>query len=73
MQRMERLRLIADITAAVQAEDADNRPARHAYFEEKMGALDPELFPLVIAAFTGPETIPEESLKLPWVDRIRAA
>ncbi|RPI11232.1 MAG: FAD-dependent monooxygenase [Actinobacteria bacterium] len=73
MQRMERLRLIADVLAAVQAEDADNRPARHAYFLEKMGSLDPELFPLLIAGFAGPETMPEESVKLPWVERIRAA
>jgi 2-polyprenyl-6-methoxyphenol hydroxylase-like FAD-dependent oxidoreductase len=73
MQRMERLRLIADVMAAVQAEDADNRPARHAYFLGKMGELDPELFPFLIGAFTGPETIPEESVTLPWVERIRSA
>ncbi len=70
---MERLRLIADVMAAVQAEDADNRPARHAYFLGKMGELDPELFPFVIGAFTGPETIPDDSVKVPWVERIRAA
>jgi 2-polyprenyl-6-methoxyphenol hydroxylase-like FAD-dependent oxidoreductase len=73
MQRMQRLRLIADVVAAVQAEDADNRPARHAYFLEKMGALDPELFPLLIGAFSGPETIPEESVTQSWVERIRNA
>ena len=73
LQRMERLRLIADVMAAVQAEDADNRPARHAYFLGKMGELDPELFPFVIGAFTGPETIPDDSVKVPWVERIRAA
>lgn len=73
MERMKRLRLVADVLAATQAEDCDNRPARHAYVNEKMGTLDPEFFPLVIGAFTGPETIPEESIEQPWVERIRGA
>ena len=73
MQRMERLRLIADIVAAAQAEDADNRQARRAFAGERLARLDPEFFPLVIGLFTGPETIPDELVDHGWVERIRAA
>ena len=70
---MERLRLIADIVAAAQAEDADNRQARRAFAGERLASLDPEFFPLVIGLFTGPETIPDELVDWDWVNRIRAA
>jgi 2-polyprenyl-6-methoxyphenol hydroxylase-like FAD-dependent oxidoreductase len=73
MQRMERLRLIADIVAAAQAEDADNRQARRAFAGERLARLDPEFFPLVIGLFTGPETILDELVDHRWVERIRAA
>lgn len=74
MERMRRLRLIADIIATVNVEDgADNRAARRAWFGERMGAMAPDLFPLLVGAFAGPETIPPELVDDTILDRIRAA
>ena len=70
---MRRLRLVADAIAAIQVEDADNRNARRQVFGEKMAAMDPEVFPLLIGAFAGPETIPPELIDESLLDRIRAA
>lgn len=72
-ERMARLRLVADILAVVQAEDADNRPARRDAFAT--AAVDPEtgLLTLMLAAFAGPESVPEELVDPTWVDRLRAA
>jgi 2-polyprenyl-6-methoxyphenol hydroxylase-like FAD-dependent oxidoreductase len=72
-ERMRRLRLIADIISVAYAEDADNRPARRAYFGQRMATMDPELFPLVIGAFTGPETVPGELVDPAILDGIRSA
>ncbi len=69
---MRRLRLIADAIAAIQVEDADNRKARRQVFGEKMAAMDPEFFPLLIAAFAGPETVPAELVDEGLLDQIRA-
>jgi len=71
--RMERLRLIADVISVSQAEDADNRPARRAYFGERMATMDPEVFPLLLGAFAGPETVPQELVDPAILDRIRGA
>jgi menaquinone-9 beta-reductase len=71
--RMERVRFIADVLAVTQAEDADNRSARRAMAAEKLAAMDPEFFPLLVAAFAGPETIPESALDPTILERIRAA
>jgi menaquinone-9 beta-reductase len=71
--RMERVRFIADVLAVAQAEDADNRSARRAMMTEKMAAMDPEIFPLLLGAFAGPETIPEESLDPGILERLRSA
>ena len=60
--RMERLRFIADVLAVAQAEDADNRSARRTMLAEQMAAMDPEIFPLLLGAFAGPETVPGELL-----------
>ncbi len=60
VERMRRVRLIADIVAAATVEDAANRGARLGFFGEKMAAMDPELFPLMMGLFAGPETIPAE-------------
>jgi menaquinone-9 beta-reductase len=72
-ERMRRLRLIADVLSVSQAEDADNRAARRAFFGEKMATMDPEVFPLLVGAFTGPETVPDELVDARILDRIRAA
>lgn len=71
--RMERLRLGADIIAVSQAEDADNRPARRAFVLERMANGDPEVFPVLVGLFTGPETIPQEAVNPELLDRIRNA
>jgi len=70
--RMERLRLAADIFS-VQIEDASNRRARRELVQQKMAEMDPELFPLLIGVFSGPETIPAELLRTDLLDQIRAA
>ena len=71
--RMQRLRFIADVLAVTQAEDADNTAARRAFVAEKLAAMDPEVFPLLVGAFAGPETIPDELVDPGLLDRIRAA
>jgi len=73
MERMRRLRLIADVIAMIQAEDTDRRAARREAFGEKMETMDPAFFPLVIGAFTGPETIPDELVNESILDEIRSA
>jgi 2-polyprenyl-6-methoxyphenol hydroxylase-like FAD-dependent oxidoreductase len=71
--RMERVRFIADVLAVAQAEDADNRSARRAMLAEKMAAMDPEIFPLLLGAFAGPETVPGEALDPGILERLRGA
>jgi 2-polyprenyl-6-methoxyphenol hydroxylase-like FAD-dependent oxidoreductase len=72
-ERMERLRFVADVVAVTQAEDADNRSARRAFVTEKMASMSEDVFPLLVGAFAGPETIPAELLDPGLLDRIRAA
>ena len=71
--RMERVRFIADLLAIAQAEDADNRAARRAILAEKMATMDPEIFPLLLSAFAGPETVPREALDPGILERLRRA
>ena len=73
LTRMETLRFIADVIAVTQAEDADNRAARRAFVGEKMAAMDPEIFSLLLGAFAGPETVPAELINPRLLERIRAA
>ncbi len=73
VRRMERLRLIADIIAVSQAEDAENRRARQDLVDEKMSDPDSGLLPLLVGGFAGPETVPDELVDPTWIDRIRAA
>jgi hypothetical protein len=70
---MERLRFCADVMSVAQAEDADNRSARRAFFAEKLESMDPDLFPVLTGAFVGPETIPQEVVQPALLDRIRSA
>jgi 2-polyprenyl-6-methoxyphenol hydroxylase-like FAD-dependent oxidoreductase len=71
--RMARLRFAADLMAATQAEDADNRDARRGYVGERMENMDATVFPVIAGIFAGPETISEELLDPGLLDRIRAA
>ena len=70
---MERLRFVADLISVTQAEDADNRTARRMMVVEKMAAMDDEVMSLLIGAFAGPETIPQERLDPGLLERIRNA
>lgn len=70
---MEHVRFIADVLAVAQAEDADNRSARRTMLADKMAAMDPEILPLLLSAFAGPETIPEEALDPGILERLRGA
>ena len=47
MARMARLRFVADVMAATQAEDADNRDARRRYVNERMASMEAPVFPLI--------------------------
>lgn len=73
LERMRRLRLIANVIGAVNAEDADNRQARRAFMGQKMATMDPEVFPLLTGAFSGPETVPDELVDGSILDQIRNA
>ncbi len=74
VERMRRLRLIADVLAVVHVEDgATNRGARRAFAGERMASLDPEFFPLLVGAFAGPETVPDALVDETILDRIRGA
>jgi len=73
LTRMATLRFIADVLAVTQAEDADNRAARRTFVGEKMAAMDPEIFALLVGAFAGPETVPAELINPDLLERIRAA
>jgi len=70
---MRRVRLIADVVSATYAEDTDNRMARMAFVGEKMASMDPEVFPLLAAFMTGPETVPDQLVNPQILDRIREA
>lgn len=72
-ERMRRLRLIADVIAVTFAEDADNRSARRMWLGTRLATRDPQVFPLVMAAFAGPETLQNELVDRTILDRIRAA
>jgi len=73
VSRMARLRLVADILAVTEAEDADNQSARRQCFAASTADPDTGLLVLMCAAFAGPESVPEELVDPSWVDRIRAA
>ena len=73
VSRMERLRLIADVMAVTQCEDADNRGPRRAFLSNGMDTMDPAVFPLMVGLFAGPETIPDELVDTVILDRIRGA
>ena len=73
---MRRVRLLADMAAAIQAEDVgtgSDRATRRAFFVESMFAADPGLGAMFMSAFAGPETVPDELVDEGWVDRIRTA
>ena len=73
LERMRRLRLIADVIAAVHIEDGGDRQARRRWLGKKLATTDPEVFPLLVGSFSGPETIPAEVADEAILEEIRAA
>jgi 2-polyprenyl-6-methoxyphenol hydroxylase-like FAD-dependent oxidoreductase len=73
VERMRRVRFLADVIVVAQAEDADNRAARRAFMAEKTAAMDPEIVTLLFGMFAGPETVPAELFDEGLLARIRAA
>jgi 2-polyprenyl-6-methoxyphenol hydroxylase-like FAD-dependent oxidoreductase len=73
VNRMARLRFVADVIATTHAEDGDNRDARRGYLNERMANMDAAVFPVVLGAFAGPETISDELLDPTLLESIRAA
>jgi 2-polyprenyl-6-methoxyphenol hydroxylase-like FAD-dependent oxidoreductase len=73
VERMRRLRFLADVAAVTFCEDADNRPARRAWVGERLATMDPEVFPLIVSMFAGPETAPDELIDDALLERIRTA
>ena len=71
--RMERLRFVADVIAVAKIEDAHNLRARRAYFDQAIAARDPDVSPLMLGMFAGPDTIPTDLLQPALLDRIRSA
>ncbi len=72
VERMRQLRFIADVLGVTHVEDgADNRAAPRAYVGRKMAEFSPDIFPLVVGAFIGPETVPAELIDDRLLDRIR--
>jgi 2-polyprenyl-6-methoxyphenol hydroxylase-like FAD-dependent oxidoreductase len=72
-ERMRRLRFGADLMSATQAEECDNLTARRHLMAEKMANMDPEIFPIFIGLFAGPEVIPEELVDERIIEGIRRA
>jgi len=72
-ERMRRLRLSADLVNAASVEAASNRSARRAHFAAAMAEMDAQIFPLVLAMFAGPETVPSALVDDAVLERIRAA
>jgi 2-polyprenyl-6-methoxyphenol hydroxylase-like FAD-dependent oxidoreductase len=70
-ERMRRLRFAADLMSATQAEECDNLTARRHLMAEKMANMDPEIFPIFIGLFAGPEVIPEEVVDERVIESIR--
>jgi 2-polyprenyl-6-methoxyphenol hydroxylase-like FAD-dependent oxidoreductase len=73
LERMARLRFLADVISLSQAEDADNRPARRAFMVERMARFDPEIVGLLLGMFAGPENVPDDLIDEELLERIRMA
>ncbi len=72
-ERMRRLRFGANLMSVTQAEECDNLTTRRQMMADKMASMDPEIFPIFIGLFAGPETIPEELVDDRVLEPIRRA
>ncbi len=70
-ERLRRLRLIGDLTAAATVEGGAGRPARRKRFAHALATMDADIFPLVLGMFVGPETIPVRLVNDAVLDRVR--
>lgn len=70
-KRGECLRLISAVVSVLNAEDCTNRAARHQEFERL--ATDPNslFLLLMLGAFTGPETVPEDAIDQSFLSKLR--
>jgi 2-polyprenyl-6-methoxyphenol hydroxylase-like FAD-dependent oxidoreductase len=71
-ERMRRLRFCANTVAIVETEDADNREARRAKWEELVAA-DERAFIVLASMLAGPETAPAEAYADELHTAVRAA
>jgi len=71
--RMARLRLVADLINVASIEAAPNRARRRRMFAAAMEAMDPQIFPVMLGMFAGPETVPDALVDDAVLERIRAA
>jgi 2-polyprenyl-6-methoxyphenol hydroxylase-like FAD-dependent oxidoreductase len=55
---LRRLRLIAQVMIASVVAPGDDRSARRAWLRSAMAAMDPDVFPVIVGMFAGPESIP---------------
>lgn len=55
---LRRLRLIAQVMIASIVAPGDDRSARRAWLRSVMAAMDPDVFPVIVGMFAGPESIP---------------
>ncbi len=59
-ERMQKLRLLADVLNAACVIPGADRTIRRQRFDHAMATMDPRLFPLVVGMFAGPEHIPND-------------
>lgn len=72
-ERMRRLRLVARLVISAAVDPAGDRSARRRRLADASASFDPTVFPLLLAMFAGPETIPAELVDEAVVERISAA
>ncbi|MCB1016801.1 MAG: FAD-dependent monooxygenase [Acidimicrobiales bacterium] len=73
VETMRRLRGIADVLVGASVLPGDDRAERRARFAEAMATMHPEVFPLVVGMFAGPETVPVELIDRGVPEVLRAA
>jgi 2-polyprenyl-6-methoxyphenol hydroxylase-like FAD-dependent oxidoreductase len=71
-ERMRRLRFCANTVAIIEAEDADNREARRAKWDELM-TTDSRAFMALASMLAGPETAPADVFAAELHEMVRAA
>ncbi len=73
MERMRRLRLIADLINVGSVEPGPDRRMRRARFRQALEAMEAPIFPLILAMFAGPETLDGSSIDDRAIELLRAA